>query len=115
MKFVLNGGLILGTLDGANIEIRDEIGQENMFIFGATADEVDAIRHSIRYRLRPLDPDLDFVIKGLRGGAFGDTSSFNQLVQMLVDGNDYYIVSHDFPLCTFLFFFLLLLSSFVLI
>lgn len=48
MKFALNGGLIIGTLDGANIEIRDEIGPENMFIFGTKADKVDDIRHKQR-------------------------------------------------------------------
>jgi hypothetical protein len=48
MKFVLNGGLILGTLDGANIEIREEIGEDNMFIFGARAEEVDGLRQAVR-------------------------------------------------------------------
>ncbi len=44
MKFALNGGLIVGTLDGANIEIRDAIGHENMFTFGVTADKVQPLR-----------------------------------------------------------------------
>ena len=52
MKFVMNGGLILGTLDGANIEIREEIGDDNMFIFGARVDQVENIRKSIQYVLQ---------------------------------------------------------------
>lgn len=44
MKFAMNGALIIGTMDGANIEIAEEIGQENMFIFGARADKVPQVR-----------------------------------------------------------------------
>jgi starch phosphorylase len=51
MKFVLNGGIILGTSDGANIEIEREIGSENIFTFGIKASEVDHLRHIQRFLL----------------------------------------------------------------
>ncbi len=49
MKFVLNGGAILGTHDGANLEIEEEIGNENIFMFGVKAQEVDNLRHAQRF------------------------------------------------------------------
>jgi glucan phosphorylase len=50
MKFVMNGGLIIGTMDGANIEIANAIGRENMFVFGASAEEVGGLRHGLKHR-----------------------------------------------------------------
>jgi len=44
MKFVMNGGLIIGTMDGANVEIAEEIGEDNMFIFGERVDGVNKVR-----------------------------------------------------------------------
>ncbi len=50
----MNGCLIIGTLDGANIEIRQEIGDDNMFIFGAKAHEVEPLRQKVRYVCRVI-------------------------------------------------------------
>lgn len=48
MKFAMNGCLLLGTMDGANVEIRKEIGEENMFIFGAEAHQIASLRKQVR-------------------------------------------------------------------
>lgn len=48
MKFVMNGSLIIGTMDGANVEIAEEVGNDNMFIFGALVHEIDGLRDHMR-------------------------------------------------------------------
>ncbi|KAI9159544.1 Non-essential glycogen phosphorylase [Blastocladiella emersonii ATCC 22665] len=70
MKFVLNGGLIVGTVDGANIEIGDEIGKDNIYFFGALAHEVEDIRHAQRYRQVKMDPKLEAVLAVISSGQF---------------------------------------------
>lgn len=98
MKFVLNGGLIIGTMDGANIEIAEEVGAEDgMFIFGARAEQVEDLRHAQRYRRTQMDPKLETVIEAVRSGLFGDFQScFAPLFDTLTVGGDYYLISADF-------------------
>lgn len=48
MKFVMNGSLIIGTMDGANVEIAEEVGHENMFVFGALVDEIEGLRRNMK-------------------------------------------------------------------
>lgn len=99
MKFVLNGGLILGTVDGANIEIAEEVGDDNIWLFGALAHEVEDIRHDQLYHKVEMCPELKAVITRIRDGAFKDAGIFEPLLATLTAGHDFYIVSKDFPAC----------------
>jgi starch phosphorylase len=87
MKFMLNGALTIGTLDGANVEIREEAGAENFFLFGLTVDEVEALK-SNGYRPADFiaaDPELAAVLDLIEGGHFshGDTEIFKPLIDNL--------------------------------
>jgi starch phosphorylase len=99
MKFSMNGALTIGTLDGANIEIRDEVGAENFFTFGLTTPEVAALYRS-GYRPRDYidaNPELRDVIDLLRSGFFsrGDTDLFRPLIDALV-WHDPYLALADY-------------------
>ncbi|RAH64078.1 glycogen phosphorylase [Aspergillus aculeatinus CBS 121060] len=96
MKFVMNGGLIIGTCDGANIEITREIGEQNIFLFGNLAEDVEELRHRHLYGNFQLDPHLAKVFEAIRGGMFGDVNSFSALLASIVEHGDYYLVSDDF-------------------
>ena len=71
MKLMINGAVTLGTLDGANVEIRDRVGDENMFLFGMTADEVQALWQRGYDPHQFLTPELDRVLQMLTSGALG--------------------------------------------
>jgi starch phosphorylase len=99
MKFAMNGALTIGTLDGANIELRAEVGAENFFVFGLTAPEVEALLRD-GYRPRDwlrADPELATAIELVRGGFFsrGDTALFEPLLRSVLD-EDRYLVCADF-------------------
>jgi len=96
MKFALNGGLIIGTLDGANIEIRDAIGHENMFIFGLTTEKIDSTRQEYSQIRVIQDPRLVEVIDAITGGLFGSPETFQPLVDLLQPYRDFYLVGADF-------------------
>ncbi|KAJ8130612.1 hypothetical protein O1611_g3016 [Lasiodiplodia mahajangana] len=96
MKFVLNGGLIIGTCDGANIEITREIGQENIFLFGTLSEDVEDLRHAHTYGQHPINSDLTKVFEAIQGGMFGEPNDFNAMMSAVRDHGDYYLVSDDF-------------------
>jgi starch phosphorylase len=97
MKFSMNGALTIGTLDGANIEIRDEVGAENFFLFGLTTDEVARVRRE-GYRPRAVfetNPELRETMNLLASGLFthGDTALFRPLIDHLLERDDYLLLA----------------------
>jgi glycogen phosphorylase len=99
MKFSMNGALTIGTMDGANIEIREEVGAENFFLFGLTAQEVYELkaRGYQPYHYYERNPELKDVIDLIRGGFFsrGDTDLFRPLIDGLLY-HDPYLLLADF-------------------
>jgi starch phosphorylase len=101
MKFSLNGALTIGTLDGANVEIRDAVGDENFFLFGLTAEEVEARRAS-GYRPRDVyeaNAALREAIDLIAGGFFsgGDRDIFRPLVESLLTADPYMLLADYEP------------------
>ncbi|MFO7667443.1 MAG: glycogen/starch/alpha-glucan phosphorylase [Desulfobacterales bacterium] len=96
MKFALNGALTIGTLDGANIEIMEEVGKENIFIFGLTAEEVSARRHAYSPREHYAnDPLLARAIDLIREGFFSpeEPDIFHALIDLLLKEDRYFILA----------------------
>jgi glycogen phosphorylase len=100
MKLALNGALTIGTLDGANIEIRDHVGAENMFIFGLTADEVEARRaagYSPRHEVEE-NPDLKATLDLIASGFFSKDhpDDAKQVIERLLSEGEPYLVLADY-------------------
>ncbi|MGH2342650.1 glycogen/starch/alpha-glucan phosphorylase [Segnochrobactraceae bacterium EtOH-i3] len=100
MKFALNGALTIGTLDGANVEIRERVGDDNIFIFGLTAAEVEERRALGNYDQTATiakSPALAEVLEAVGGGVFSpdDRGRYTDLVNA-IRHNDYFLVASDF-------------------
>jgi len=99
MKFMLNGGLTIGTLDGANVEMAEEMGMENIFIFGMTVSEVDKLQaagyDAMVYYNR--NPELKQVIDMIQAGFFsnGDKETFKNVTDMLLN-HDRFLTLADY-------------------
>ncbi|MGN7779006.1 glycogen/starch/alpha-glucan phosphorylase [Mycolicibacterium sp. 22603] len=97
MKFMMNGALTIGTLDGANVEIRAEAGPENFFLFGLTVEEVEELKRS-GYRPSSYiaaDPELQAVLELIAGGHFshGDTEVFRPLIDNLTYDDPFLVLA----------------------
>ncbi|ATM94071.1 glycogen phosphorylase [Yersinia frederiksenii] len=100
MKFALNGALTIGTLDGANVEILEHVGEENIFIFGNTTEQVEALRKS-GYNPRKYyddDPELHLVLTQIATGAFSpeEPNRYSSLFDSLVNLGDHYQLLADY-------------------
>ncbi|KAL2335457.1 hypothetical protein Fmac_016670 [Flemingia macrophylla] len=101
MKFAMNGCILIGTLDGANVEIRKEVGVDNFFLFGAEAHEIAGLRKERADGKFVPDPRFEEVKEFVRSGAFG-SYNYDELIGSL-EGNegfgraDYFLVGKDFP------------------
>jgi starch phosphorylase len=95
MKFALNGALTVGTLDGANVEIREEVGPENFFLFGLTVDEVEALKHDGYYPQGYIDrtPALAEALALIDSGffSFGDPDRFKEITDQLKSYDPYFV------------------------
>ena len=99
MKFMMNGAVTIGTLDGANIEIREEVGDDNFFLFGLTAAEVEATRRDYDPNaIIAADPDLKRVMDLIESGHFNqfEPGLFDPIIQAIRSPHDPWLVAADF-------------------
>ena len=97
MKFVMTGSIIIGTHDGANIEIADEVGEDHIFFFGKEVNDVARIREELRNGKRGyVSGQLQEVFDALYNNRFGNTQFIHDYISGLTNGGDYYLTCHDF-------------------
>ena len=99
MKFAMNGALTIGTLDGANIEIRERVGADNFYCFGLKTEEVNETRkHHNPWHLFDTDPQIRNVLNALSNGRFNseEPGIFRDICASLLDHGDYYLHLADF-------------------
>ncbi|SHN07698.1 starch phosphorylase [Gracilibacillus kekensis] len=97
MKMMMNGALTIGTLDGANIEMKDLVNRSNIFLFGLTADQVQEYYHNGDYQATEIyqtDERLTQIMHQIRDGFFGQ--EFNDIYYHLLSSNDPYFILKDF-------------------
>ncbi len=99
MKLMMNGAITIGTLDGANIEIREEVGDDNFFLFGLNAEQVNETRKNYRpWDIIEADDDLKRVMHLLQSGHFSqfDPASFSPIIDSIYSANDAWLTAADF-------------------
>lgn len=100
MKFAMNGALTIGTLDGANVEIREVVGEENFFLFGRTEDEVERLRAGgyNPWQIYESSNELKKVLDMIGTGYFspGEPNLFKPIIDSLLHHGDYYLVLADY-------------------
>jgi starch phosphorylase len=99
MKFMMNGAVTIGTLDGANVEIREAVGEDNFFLFGNTVEEIDALRGSYNPQaIIDNDPDFKRVMQLLESGHFNhfEPGIFDAIIQSIREPADLWMTAADF-------------------
>jgi starch phosphorylase len=99
MKFMMNGAITIGTLDGANVEIREAVGGENFFLFGNTVEEIETLRGNYNPQaLIDEDPDFRRVMELLQSGHFNhfEPGIFDAIIQSIREPADLWMTAADF-------------------